>query len=98
MRFSEAIDHVLSGRRVARAAWAGRGVFLVFVPGSSFPITADRPMGQAMPEKVGQTAQYHPHIDIVSGGGSSVMPWTPTQADMFATDWWPFEPTVAAAG
>lgn len=73
--FSVALDRLLDGQRVRRAHWP-YGATLVLVPGSRITVTADRPLGQALPELVGSQLKYDAHIDLVLDG--EVVPWAPT--------------------
>jgi hypothetical protein len=86
MTFGDALTALKIGNRVARAGWNGKGMFLVLVPGSSFPVTADRPFGKAAPELVGQTVEYRSHIDMFTVDRQFV-PWVASQTDMLADDW-----------
>lgn len=82
--FSVALDRLLDGERVRRAAWAP-DTWLVLVPGSRVVVDADRPLGQALPDWVGHRLTYSSHVDLVSP--DLVMPWVPTQLDLLAADW-----------
>lgn len=84
--FGWALNQLRAGARVRRQGWNGKGMFLIFVPGSTFTITADRPLGQAMPARVGETMDYQPHVDMFTAQGSMV-PWLCSQSDMLAEDW-----------
>ncbi|SDK30348.1 Protein of unknown function [Lentzea albidocapillata subsp. violacea] len=84
--FSRALEHLLQGVRVARSGWP-QGRFLIVVPGSTFAVTADRPVGQAAPQLVGRTVSYEPHIDVVDLAASTLAVWHPTGADLLAQDW-----------
>jgi hypothetical protein len=72
------------GMRAARTGWYQQ--VLVFVPGSTITVTADRPLGQALPTLVGTEVRYHDHLDTVDLHGN-VEVWTPTQGDVLAHDW-----------
>lgn len=81
-----AVDVLRDGNKVRRVGWNGKGMFLVYVPGSQFDVTADRPMGKALPELVGQRIDYHGHVDMWTAQGY-LIPWLCSQADLLATDW-----------
>lgn len=81
-----AVKELLDGRRVARAGWNGKGMYLFLVPGSTFVVDADRPMGKACPELVGQSVDYRPHVDMKTAQGD-VVPWVCSQSDLLAIDW-----------
>lgn len=83
MQWGEALEDLKAGRRVARTGWPGS--WLILVPGSTITVEADRPLGVAAPDLVGQQVQYAPHIDIFTRG--FLAPWSFTQLDLLAEDW-----------
>lgn len=85
MNFGEALEHLRAGRGVTREQWDGEQ-YLVLVPYSRITVSADRPLGKALPDLVGEELQYTAHIDVVNQG-ETVSPWVPSQTDVLATDW-----------
>jgi len=83
MNFSDALNAVKAGKRIARSGWNGTEMFLFLVPGSTFTVNR-APLLGIYPE--GTQVQYHPHIDLKSAQGY-VTPWQPSQADMLSDDW-----------
>ncbi len=83
MTFSEALDAIKQGQRVARTGWNGKGMFLFLVPGSTFKVNR-APLLGIYPE--GTEVQYHAHIDMKTAQGY-VVPWLASQADLLADDW-----------
>jgi hypothetical protein len=81
-----AVKQLHHGSKVRRAGWNGKGMFLVLVPGSQFEVAADRPFGKVMPELIGKTAVYQPHVDMYTAQDSFV-PWLCSQSDLLAIDW-----------
>jgi hypothetical protein len=86
MDFGAALSALRDGERVAREGWNGRGMWLILVPGSNITVSADRPLGAAAPELVGETVEYQPHIDMRTAQGS-IVPWLASQTDLLAEDW-----------
>lgn len=84
MDIGHAANALRVGKRVARDDWPAHQ-WLVLVPGSTFPVTADRPMGIAAPEMVGEQVRYEPHVD--QARGNKLAPYTWTGDDVLATDW-----------
>lgn len=86
MSFGHALHALKAGKRVARAGWNGKGMFLVLVPGSQGLTVEDgRPLAKAgVP--VGTTFNYLPHIDMWTAQGDFV-PWLASQTDVLADDW-----------
>lgn len=84
MNFLRALELIAKGGRIRRHDWAS-GAFLLQIPGSTITVDADRPLGKAAPELVGQQVRYKTHIDIFDAGEMS--PWHATDADINADDW-----------
>jgi Protein of unknown function (DUF2829) len=82
----QVVKRLESGGRVRRSGWNGKGMYLFLVPGSTFTVDADRPMGQACPELVGHSVQYHAHVDMMTVQGY-VVAWVCSQTDLLANDW-----------
>lgn len=83
MSFGHAVECLKAGKRVARAGWNGKGMFLFLVPGSTFKVNR-APLLGIYPE--GTEIDYHPHIDMKTAQGY-VVPWLASQADVLAADW-----------
>lgn len=83
MDFGKAIEALKEGKRVARAGWNGKGMFLFLVAGSNFVVNRE-PLMSIMGE--GAMVTYRPHIDMKDAEGK-VVPWLASQTDMLAEDW-----------
>ena len=83
MNFGEALAAIKAGKRVARAGWNGKGMFLFLVPGSTFTVNRE-PLLSIMGE--GTQVQYHAHIDMKTAQGY-VVPWLASQSDLLSEDW-----------
>lgn len=83
MSFGLAIEALKAGKKVARAGWNGKGMFLFLVPGSTFKVNRPPLMG-IYPE--GTEINYCPHIDMKTADGK-VVPWLASQTDVLAEDW-----------
>lgn len=85
MNFGEAVEALKAGKRVARAGWNGKDVWLCYMP----PITI--PSGMVN----GRTRKFVPEGDLLVGGyivmwtaqGIWQPGWLASQADMLADDW-----------
>lgn len=86
MDFGKALEALKAGKRVARAGWNGKGMWLVLVPGSEgLTVDEGRPLAKAgLP--VGTKFNYLPHVDMWTVQGSLV-PWLASQTDILAEDW-----------
>jgi hypothetical protein len=83
LSFSMALALVKAGKRVARAGWNGKGMFLFLVPGSNFLVNRE-PLLSILGE--GAEVTYRPHIDMLDAEGR-VVPWLASQTDLMAVDW-----------
>lgn len=83
MDFGNAVRELKCGKKVARAGWNGKGMFLFLVPGSVFKVNRPPLLG-IYPE--GTEVRYCPHIDMKTADGS-VVPWLATQSDVLSDDW-----------
>jgi hypothetical protein len=88
VNFGEALPALKDGRRLRRSAWA-IGCWMVLVPGSTFTVEADRPLGKAAPHLVGDQANYWPHVDmcVFQAGVPSLGPKVWADDDILADDW-----------
>lgn len=83
MDFPEALREVKKGKRVARAGWNGKGMFIFLVPGSRFKVNRE-PLLSILGE--GTDVDYHGHIDMRTANGQ-IVPWLASQTDLLAEDW-----------
>ncbi len=83
MDFSQALTEIKNGKKVARAGWNGKDMFLFLVPGSTFTVNR-APLLGIYPE--GTQIDYHAHIDMKTAQGY-VVPWLASQADLLCDDW-----------
>lgn len=88
MNFGQAIEALKQGKKVSRAGWNGKGMWLVLVPGTkAVEFTEGSPY-----MKAGLThGEILPHIDMYtvnSEGRRAMLPgWFASQTDMLAEDW-----------
>ena len=83
MTFGVAIEALKSGKKVARAGWNGKGMFLFLVPGSTFKVNRPPLLGIY---SEGTDINYRPHIDL-KGADGSISTWAPSGSDALAEDW-----------
>jgi len=83
MSFGDALVMLKAGKKVARAGWNGKGMFLFLVNGSTFQVNRPPLLG-IYPE--GTTINYHAHVDMKTAD-DKVVPWLCSQTDMLAEDW-----------
>lgn len=94
MNFGTAIEAVKNGRRVARAGWNGKGMFVSLNPGSL-------PIGTVTDEagRIGgtradlfqtgsaDTVLRMPNLNLRAADGATITGWLASQTDMLAEDW-----------
>lgn len=89
MDFGEAIRALKDGKKVARAGWNGKGMWLILVGGTeSAQLRANTPYG----DHLSQThIEILPHIDMYTvnaHGRRAMLPgWLASQTDMLSEDW-----------
>lgn len=89
MTFGLAIEALKAGKRVSRAGWNGKGMWLVLVPGT--PTVQLKP-GTPYSDALGlESCEILPHIDmwtVNAEGRRAMLPgWLASQSDMLAEDW-----------
>lgn len=98
MTFGLAIESLKAGKRVARAGWNGKGMWLLLVPGTpNVEPRAGTPYAKALeashglPVGSGFAIEILPHIDMWTTnaqGRRAMLPgWLASQTDMLADDW-----------
>ena len=83
MNFSEALKAVKEGKRISRAGWNGKGMYLFLVAGSQFKVNRE-PLLSMLGE--GTIVNYHAHIDMKTAD-DFIVPWLASQTDLLADDW-----------
>lgn len=81
LSFGHAIRVMLDGKKVARAGWNGKEMFLYHVPANEYPsetVVAKTTFGKTVP--------YGAYIAMKTTQGN-VVPWLASQTDMLANDW-----------
>lgn len=83
LTFSQALEFLKAGHKVAREGWNGKNMFIFLVQGSTFQVNR-APLNQFYPE--GTEITYHGHVDMKTAD-DQVVPWLCSQTDMLAEDW-----------
>jgi hypothetical protein len=81
--FQGALSALKDGRRVARAGWNGKGMFLYLVPANSYPAQTG-----AAKAYFGENAlvPYGAYLAMKTAQ-ENVVPWLASQTDILAEDW-----------
>lgn len=95
MTFGQALEALKSGKRVRRAGWNGKNMWIALTPGLELPTGA---VLRGAAEKLGEEIASQPegdrralricdHIDMRAADGTLVIGWLASQTDMLAEDW-----------
>ena len=84
--FSELRDLARTGviKSMARKGWNGKGMFIVYVPGSVVTIRENSPYWNV---GLRGKLKIDPHFDMYTAGKTMQPGWVCSQADMCADDW-----------
>lgn len=92
MRFGEAIEKALEGKKIARHGWNGRGMYIYLTEGRGVPTdewVARMPSQELTEvEKERGNVFIKPHLDMMNAQGERVIGWLASQADMMSDDWY----------
>lgn len=83
--FGLAIHCLKAGKKVQRAGWNGKGMFLYYVPAASYPMQRNslETMGGMFPDDM---VPYGAYIAMKTAQ-DNVVPWLASQTDVLAEDW-----------
>lgn len=79
MNFGQALIELSNGKRVARAGWNGKNMFLLYID----PYHNDQFQVIEKPGMVGTLVSYIALKTV----DNKLVPWNASQADALATDW-----------
>lgn len=84
MNFSDALEQLKAGNRVARSGWNGKGMFAYLVGPNSYPVqtgAAKRHFGE------GAMVPYQAYFALKTVD-ETVSVWVPSTSDLLASDWY----------
>jgi len=82
INFGSAIEMLKQGRKISRAGWNGKGMYLYYVPANAYP-----PDTAAAREAFGgNDVPYQAYIAMKTAQ-NIVVPWLASQSDVLADDW-----------
>lgn len=84
MTFSVALEQIKAGKKVSRAGWNGKGMFVFLQEGSEICANVARNKHIAM---LPGDIKICPHIDMKAADGSIVIGWLASQTDLLSDDW-----------
>lgn len=86
MDFGDALAALRSGRKLSRAGWNGKGMYIVLQAGypDGIPVNANTAAATGIPE--GTVCRFRPYLMMFTADGEFV-PWVASQTDLLADDW-----------
>ena len=94
MPFGHAIEAAKKGKRIARAGWNGKGMFVYLVKGTNIDSKYLRNEARvafnakyAEESMVPGIQSIGSHFDMMAADGTIVVGWLASQTDMLADDW-----------
>lgn len=86
LTFGEAIQHAKAGAKIARDGWNGKGMWVIYVPGTKkAELKPDTPYAKALGKR--KFIDILPHFDMFTANRQMLPGWLASQSDMDATDW-----------
>ena len=85
LTFGLAISYLKQGRKVARAGWNGKGMWLGLVKSNNYVIY-QAPYGDGNAEDLDECENLLPWIGMKTADNKFV-PWLASQTDILAEDW-----------
>ena len=88
MNFGEALGALKEGKKLRRAGWNGRNMFIFLTPGSIVPYSKCKEETQkAFIDHPTSTITIGGHIDMKAADGTLVIGWLASQTDILSEDW-----------
>lgn len=88
MDFSEALNALKEGKKVARKGWNGKGMYIFLTPGSHVPYSKLKDhMQRHLIDYPHTRVPINSHIDMKAADGTIVIGWLASQTDLLADDW-----------
>jgi len=87
MTFGLAIEAMKHGKKVARAGWNGKGMYVVYRTGYPEGIPANKNTADAIGIPEGTLFKVQPYLQMKCVDGSFQM-WLASQSDILAEDWY----------
>ncbi|PNQ81624.1 DUF2829 domain-containing protein [Paenibacillus sp. F4] len=85
LNFGQAIEALKNGKKVARAGWNGKGMWLGLVKADNY-IVFEAPFGDGQATDENIPEGLLPWIGMKTADGKFV-PWLASQTDILAEDW-----------
>jgi hypothetical protein len=97
MNFGQALEEMKAGKKVARAGWNGKKMWVALTPATvikNFETRQGSAAGHLANENINEYGadlkdplRINAHIDMRAADGTLVVGWLASQTDMVADDW-----------
>ena len=89
MKFGEALEELMNGKRIRNGKWNGMGAYLYYVPGRVIPSTMWKECHDSLTdhERLTGTVEILGHIDMVTADGKRLVSWFASQYDLQGEGW-----------
>lgn len=93
LTFSQALEYLKAGHKVAREGWNGKGMWIILVNGTQPSLKPGSPYAEALGEYgdsehgVVEQIKINAHIDMFTAQGDMQPGWLASQSDMLSDDW-----------
>lgn len=93
MNFGQALEALKQGKKVARAGWNGKGMWIVMMPALSLPPYSSQTPGAKVNDRtakfIGQDTplESQPYIAMWTAQGKWQPGWLASQPDLLSEDW-----------
>jgi hypothetical protein len=86
LTFSQALNYLKTGDKLARAGWNGNGMYVVYQKGypDGIPINKNTSEATGLPE--GTVCRFLPYL-MLKTVDNCFVPWLASQTDILANDW-----------
>lgn len=86
MNFSDALNLLKQAKKLARAGWNGKNMFVVLQKGYPDGIAINKNTAEATGIAEGTIKKFLPYLMFMTADGDFV-PWVASQTDLLAEDW-----------
>ena len=87
MNFGLAVEAAKMGKKISRAGWNGKGMWVVYRTGYPDGIPANKNTADAVGIQEGELFKVRPYLQMKCVDGSFQM-WLASQSDILADDWY----------
>ena len=91
MKFSEALEECMKGKKITRKDWNGRGQFVYYIPPHDVPVeewrTRSKNTALTDSERLNGVVHIAGHFDMVNAQNVRIIGWLASQTDMSSDQW-----------